>query len=107
MEKNLTVIENNCGKAPEGISYIDPGNDPNFVFANDPAFETITLYDVEGNIANMNSWIECAHYVNGGWRNSQLINFQGDKILFFLVFSAAVIVSLFYFSNFRKKYASK
>lgn len=107
MEENQAVIESNCGVAPEGISYVDPGNDPNFVFANDPNFETITLYDIEGNVANMNSWFECAHYVSGGWSNAQLINFQGDKILFFSVLSIAVIVSLLYFLNLRQKYASK
>ena len=34
---------------------------------NDPNFTTLRLFDVEGNIINVNSWIECAHYVNGGW----------------------------------------
>ena len=31
-------IEVTCGVQPSGVSYIDPGNDPNFVFVNDPSF---------------------------------------------------------------------
>ena len=34
-------IEQNCGDNIENIQYYDPGNDPNFVFENDPLFETI------------------------------------------------------------------
>ena len=30
---------------------------------------------VDGNIVNVNSWIECAHYVNGGWDNINYQNF--------------------------------
>lgn len=107
MEENLTLIENNCGIAPERIVYVDPGNDPNFVFTNDPNFETVALYDIEGNIINVNSWFECAHYVSGGWSSTQLTNFQGDRFLFFSIFSFVIVVSLFYFSNFKQKYANK
>ena len=32
-EQNLINI---CGDQPEGVNYIDPGNDPNFVFKSDP-----------------------------------------------------------------------
>ena len=46
MEQNLIKVENSCGVAPEGISYFDPGNDPNFVFANDiPKLEYLTALD--------------------------------------------------------------
>ena len=49
-------------------------NNPNFVFEKDPNFETLTLYDIDGNIINVNSWLECANYVNGGWTNTVIIN---------------------------------
>ena len=48
-------IEKNCGENIDNIQYSDPGNDPNFVFENDPLFQTLTLYDPEGNIINVNS----------------------------------------------------
>ena len=31
LDKNLNNVVDSCGMAPEGISYIDPGNNPNFV----------------------------------------------------------------------------
>ena len=34
-----------------------------------PNFDVVVLFDIEGNIINVNSWIECAHYVSGGWFN--------------------------------------
>ena len=43
------------------------GNDPNFVFKKDLDFETVILYNDQGSVINVNSWIECANYVNGGW----------------------------------------
>ena len=58
-------------------------SDPNFVFENDPDFQTLRLFDVEGNVINVNSWVECANYVNGGWTNS-LISFH-DDIIFLLI----------------------
>ena len=67
MEENLDLIINVCGNQPENQELVEIGSDPNFVFQNDPNFTTLRLFDVEGNIINVNSWIECAHYVNGGW----------------------------------------
>ena len=62
-------FENVCGEKPESTELVDVGNDPNFVFENDPSYQTVVLYDRDGNVVNVNSWIECAHYVNGGWNN--------------------------------------
>lgn len=107
MDENLSNVIESCGIAPDGISYFDPGNDPNFVFTQDPSFEIVTLYDVEGNIANMNSWFECAHYVNGGWSNAQVLNYQGDKVLFISILVAAAVTSIYYVLDFRRKYAKK
>ena len=67
MEENLDIIEKICGEKPENQEFVEIGSDPNFIFQSDPEFNVLRLYDVEGNIINVNSWIECAHYVNGGW----------------------------------------
>ena len=107
MDENLSNVTESCGIAPDGISYFDPGNDPNFVFSQDPNFEIVTLYDAEGNIANMNSWFECAHYVNGGWSNAQVLNYQGDKVLFISILVAAIVTSVYYVLDLRKKYSEK
>ena len=34
---------------------------------DDINFNKLTLFDIEGNVIEVNSWFECAHYVNGGW----------------------------------------
>ena len=107
MNKNLNSVTDSCGIAPDGVSYFDPGNDPNFVFSQDPNFEIVTLYDADGNIANMNSWFECAHYVNGGWSSAQIMNYQGEKYLFFSLLALAAISSIFYFLDIEKKYVKK
>ena len=68
-------------------------------------FQTIVLYDIEGNIINVNSWFECAHYVNGGWSNNietQLC--YGEKFFFlmsFLVIFTFVLIFIYpiYFKN--------
>ena len=96
-------FEQICGVSPENNENLDfQVSDPNFVFENDPLFETIVLYDRDGNVVNVNSWIECAHYVNGGWDNVNYQNFGGDQAIFFgllLTFSIYVFVTRFLISN--------
>ena len=93
MIKNFyNVIQNICGIPPVGVTYVDIGNDPNYVFENDPSFTTLSLFDVEGNIVNVNSWIECSHYVNGGWSNNIGV-FDGN--LFFFQLVSSLLISFF------------
>ena len=99
MDKNLNNVTDSCGIAPDGVSYFDPGNDPNFVFVNDPTYESITLYDIDGNIINVNSWIECVHYLKGGWVGNQNLNFEGDQylaigLIIFSIISTGLIIYL-------------
>jgi len=90
MEENLTNIENICGSIPDNQELIEIGSDPNFIFVNDPNFQTIRLFDIEGNIINVNSWIECANYVNGGWSNT-INNFSGDTFLLALTIGLSFV----------------
>ena len=84
MEINQKIIEQ-CGIKPTNVELIIVGNDPNFVFANDPNFQTVVLYDIEGNVINVNSWLECANYVNGGWVNNLDVFINEERILFFTI----------------------
>jgi hypothetical protein len=102
MNNNIKNIENNCGLQPLGVEVIDPGNDPSFVFKNDPNFEILTLFDLDGNKVGVNSWTECAHYVNGGWSSVQVVNFQGDKLLFIGVLLISIFSSIYYFLKNKK-----
>jgi len=77
-------IKNICGDLGDIKELVGIKNNPNFVFENDPNFETVLLYGVEGNVINVNSWIECANYVNGGWTNSMSGLFNGEQAVFLL-----------------------
>ena len=61
-------------------------SDPNFVFEPDPNFNPITLFNEIGDTIMVNSWIECANYVNGGW-SINYNSFSGDLFFFTLVTS--------------------
>ncbi|MDC3103227.1 hypothetical protein OA408_00490 [Acidimicrobiaceae bacterium] len=62
--KDVVIL---CGEYPENHVAPDIGNDPNFVFSNDPNFPQVRLFDIDGNTVFVNSFIECEHYVNGTW----------------------------------------
>ena len=67
MDIDTDLVEKSCGSNNMGLPFPNIGSDPNFIFENDPLFSVVTLYDIDGNVINVNSWVECAHYVNGGW----------------------------------------
>ena len=81
MEIDLNLIEKSCGLNNTGKPFPNIGSNPNFIFENDPLFSTITLYDVDGNVINVNSWVECAHYVNGGWSSVLETGYIGAFVL--------------------------
>ena len=101
MKKNLDLIINVCGNQPENQELVEIGSDPNFVFQNDPNFTTLRLFDVEGNIINVNSWIECAHYVNGGWGLTCQDGISGD--LFVLGITGIYTLSFVIFKYFQSR----
>lgn len=70
MSKEL--VQKFCGEYPSEYIKPDIESNPNFVFENDTSFESVQLWDVDGNTVFVNSFIECEHYVIGGW--SYLIN---------------------------------
>ena len=82
MHKKTELI---CGESNLKPDFEAIGNDPNFVFENDPTFESVRLFDTENNIVNVNSWLECANYVNGGWTNDISDFTNGEQGLFFVL----------------------
>ena len=60
-------IVNLCGEFPENFIEIDIASNPDFVFENDLGYDAVKLFDVEENSVFVNSFVECHHYVNGGW----------------------------------------
>lgn len=97
MHKKTTVI---CGESDLKPDFEAIGNNPNFVFENDPNFETVRLFDSGGNIVNVNSWLECANYVNGGWTDYSSDFVNGEQYIFFAL--CGLIVSGLFL---QKKYS--
>ena len=89
-----------CGDRPENFVVPDIGNDPNFVFENDPNFEALKLYNSEGDVIFVNSWVECANYVSGGWSNN-IISSNHDELFFY--FLSSLLLGYFLI----KRYLSK
>jgi len=69
-------VESICGEYPTDYVKEDISSNPNYVFVNDPNFESIRLLDEVGNTVFVNSFIECEHYVSGGWNFVPAINYQ-------------------------------
>ena len=70
----MSEILSLCGTQPEGFVKVDISSDPNFVFNNDPNYAAKQLFDGEGNTVFVNSYLECQHYVLGGWDYTPLKN---------------------------------
>ena len=81
-------IERICGLSDYIPDFEAIGNNPNFVFTNDPNYLTVRLFDTNGSVINVNSWIECANYVNGGWSDSLKTFINYEKYLFFILLVA-------------------
>tara|TARA_B100000212_G_C27227628_1_gene470120 strand:+ start:344 stop:670 length:327 start_codon:yes stop_codon:yes gene_type:complete len=67
MSSHKDTVIRLCGEYPEGFEPINLDSNPNFVFTNDPGYEIVKLYDYDENSVFVNSFIECEHYVSGGW----------------------------------------
>jgi len=93
MIENINII---CGQLGDIKQLESIKNDPNFIFENDPNFQTLTLFNENGNIINVNSWLECANYVNGGWISDKIDLINGELILFYLLISANLIYFLYF-----------
>lgn len=71
MEKDII---NFCGEYPSNYKPIDIGNSPDFIFKNDAEYSSKYLYDSDGNSVIVNSFVECEHYVSGGWNYNLIPN---------------------------------
>ena len=63
----MSVVESFCGAYPDGFVKTDIASDPNYVFVNDSDYGSVQLFNSEGSTIFVNSFIECEHYVSGGW----------------------------------------
>ena len=88
-------IEKICGESELTPDFDAIASNPAFVFDPDLAYETLVLYNSDGLIINVNSWLECANYVNGGWFASinNLINYE-KRLFFILLFFTTSYITI-------------
>jgi hypothetical protein len=98
----MEEVLNICGIEPEGFVKIDISSDPNFVFKNDINYAARQLFDGEGNTVFVNSYLECQHYVLGGWNFTPLKNSEIllQESLFYIV---GVLLVFTLFKNIPKR----
>lgn len=101
----MEIVEGLCGQYPENFNKLDIGSDPNFIFKSDPNFNTKQLFDSEGGTVFVNSFIECEHYVTGGWDYTPLKSLElmmHDRLFFgvlTLIFISFLYKKLNIFNN--------
>ena len=94
--ENQTVISI-CGVYPENFLKQDIASNPDFVFINDPSYGPIQLYDIEQNTVAVNSFIECEHYVSGGWEYDPIQNQETSiQLLIIGAIFLSVIIKFIY-----------
>ena len=97
MNTNIFTI---CGDSGQMPDFENIKSDPNFIFEADPNFSPITLFNETGAAITVNSWLECANYVNGGWVNNIVSIANYEERLFYGLLGASLLLI---FSNIYKK----
>ena len=95
-----------CGEIPQNFEKIDFSSNPNFVFENDTSYPARQLFDEEGNTVFVNSFIECDHYVSGGWGFSPVLSNE-LLLIDFLTYAVIFLLVVTYSKNFFKRLIKK
>ena len=95
-------VERICGTKVGEYSLENIQNNPNFIFENDPSYDGVKLWDSDGNTAFVNSFLECEHYVSGGWVQSPTSSLISETSL--QLFLGVFVVALFGVKVFIKFY---
>lgn len=77
MEK---IVQTICGEYPDDFKKVEIISDENFVFKNDPTYNAVQLFDQDENTVYVNSFVECEHYVLGGWDQNSTIMVESQLI---------------------------
>lgn len=96
------IVEQLCGKYPSDFKKADVLSDPNYVFVNDPSYPATTLLDYDKNIVTVNSFLECEHYVSGGWNYLPTISLESEYHLILFGVVTSLIFAQSIYKIFRK-----
>ena len=78
MENQIVKII--CGKYPDDFQKVEIKSDENYIFENDPTYNAVQLFDKDENTVYVNSFVECEHYVLGGWDQNSTILVESQLI---------------------------
>ena len=81
---NIEEIELICGDIPAGYEKQQIIGS-NFIFDIDPNFTPINLHNFWGNSVTVNSFSECHHYVEGGFRTITTTIFDIGLVIFSII----------------------
>lgn len=85
-----------CGNYPENFKKTSIKSNENFIFEADTLFKPRVLFDVEKNNVTVNSFIECEHYVTGGWNYNPVkeleLLLQNSLSILFFAFGVVVFI---------------
>ena len=99
--KFMDKIESICGVYPNNFEKPDITSDPNYVFVNDPSYSARQLFDSEGSTVFVNSFIECAHYVDGGWDFTPIKNLEISLHNYLFIFVSVIICTRFILKKYK------
>ena len=97
----MSVVESFCGAYPDGFVKTDIASDPNYVFVNDSDYGSVQLFNSEGSTIFVNSFIECEHYVTGGWEFTSIQTLEVSLQNYLLIFVIALIGLKFVMQRFK------
>jgi hypothetical protein len=87
------IVTKICGAYPPGFTEKEILSNPNFIFSNDPEYSAVQLFDSQENTVFVNSFLECQHYVKGGW---DFLPIQRNEEDFFDIFMYISITSIIF-----------
>lgn len=89
-----------CGDYPTDFIKLDIESNPNFIFINDPNYGPVRVWDADANFIFVNSFIECEHYVLGGWDKNPVQNQEAFSQNLLLASVVLVLIGSILFKRF-------
>ena len=109
MTEEQTVVTI-CGPYPNNFQAVEISENKIFVFENDPAYEAVKVFDTDRNSVFVNSFLECEHYVTGGWSlipevdfipGQDLEDLFQDSLLFLAI--ASILIGFIYIKKYFRR----
>ncbi|MBC8298636.1 MAG: hypothetical protein CBD98_001130 [Flavobacteriaceae bacterium TMED238] len=97
MEKD--IILKICGNYPENFSPASVESNPNYVFQNDITYSPVQLFDADQNTVFVNSFLECEHYVSGGW---DYLPYESKESFYYETISILLVSGIIIYSLYKK-----